>query len=65
MCHCNKMPIDDEYKYVLKYIDGDHIATSEFSAFITIEELDTHLKDFLCSAGWHEETVNRIINEGE
>lgn len=51
MCNGKKMPIDDNYKYVLKYIDDDHAVTSEFSGFVSIADLAHYLRDFLCAAG--------------
>ena len=61
MCHNNKMPSKEEYKYILKYIDNEDTITSEFSGYISIDDIAYKLRDFLCACGWAEERIKEII----
>jgi hypothetical protein len=50
-----------KYKYLFVYIDEDKRVSSEFSAFINMEDLMENIRDFLCGCSWSEEKVNEYI----
>lgn len=54
--------MEKEYKYVLKYINGDNTSTMEFNASVTADELVHYLRDFLCSASWSDDAIKDILN---
>ena len=53
----------ENYKYNLQLIDNEDILTYEFPGDMDIEKMRTHLRDFLCGAGWFEKQVNLILGE--
>lgn len=53
----------ENYKYKLQLIDNEDILTYEFPGDIDIEKMRTHLRDFLCGAGWSEKQVSLILGE--
>ena len=51
----------NNYKYELKYTNGDTTVTHEFPAGRGSWELVQELRDFLCGCSWSEDAVKDML----
>ena len=59
------MEQDEDYKYILQYIDDDNKISYEFSADVFINDLANNLKRFLLACGWKESNLKNIFRKEE